>query len=139
MIKATFADGMEIDIRHDGRNGIEFEGTKGTLFATRGKVTGKAVDELATNPLPRGRWKAFTKTVHWWSTRATSLSRLSPAWNRSRMCLATTERSRHALGRDCGAPWPRGAVGPKNEVILNDKLAQSFIARERRKGFDIEM
>ena len=28
---------------------------------------------------------------------------------------------------------------PKSEVILNDKLAQSFIARERRKGFDIEV
>ncbi len=51
-ILCTFADGMEIEIRHDRDNGILFEGTKGRIFVNRGKLTGAPVDELKTNPLP---------------------------------------------------------------------------------------
>ncbi len=54
LIKATFADGLEIDIRHDGDNGILFEGTAGQLFVSRGRLTGAAVEELKSKPLPEG-------------------------------------------------------------------------------------
>ena len=32
LIKAKYADGMELDIRHDGDNGILFEGMTGNLL-----------------------------------------------------------------------------------------------------------
>ncbi len=54
LIEAKFADDMEIVIRHDGNNGIMFEGTEGRIFVNRGKLTGKPVEDLATNPLPEG-------------------------------------------------------------------------------------
>ena len=47
----AFADGVEIEIRLDGDNGILFEGTEGRIFVNRGKLTGGPVEELKTNPL----------------------------------------------------------------------------------------
>ena len=54
LVSAKFADGKEIEIRHDGNNGILFEGTKGRIFVNRGRITGKPVEALASNPLPDG-------------------------------------------------------------------------------------
>ena len=54
LIKARFADNLQLEIRHDGDNGILFEGTQGRLFVNRGRVAGKAVDELESRPLPDG-------------------------------------------------------------------------------------
>ena len=54
LIRASFADGKEIEIRHDQDNGILFEGTKGRIFVNRGRLTGQPVDDMASNPLPNG-------------------------------------------------------------------------------------
>ena len=51
-IQATYADGVELSIHHDRDNGILFEGTEGRIFVNRGRLTGKPVEELASNPLP---------------------------------------------------------------------------------------
>lgn len=53
-IKAVFDDGSELTIRHDTGNGILFEGTEGRIFVNRGRLTGKPVENLASNPLPDG-------------------------------------------------------------------------------------
>ena len=44
-VKAKFANGvtMHIDSRSD--NGIKFEGTKGRIFVSRGKIAGKPIEE----------------------------------------------------------------------------------------------
>ena len=39
-------------IRHDTENGVTFEGDKGTIFVSRGEMTGKPVEELKDHPLP---------------------------------------------------------------------------------------
>ncbi|MFP6618710.1 MAG: Gfo/Idh/MocA family oxidoreductase, partial [Pirellulaceae bacterium] len=53
-IKAVYDDGVELTMRHDTDNGILFEGTKGRIFVNRGKLVGKAVEDLGSNPLPDG-------------------------------------------------------------------------------------
>jgi predicted dehydrogenase len=140
LIKATFADGMEIDIRHDGKNGIEFEGTKGTLFVTRGRLTGKPVDELATNPLPEGALESVYKnrplvehTRNFFESVVARKEPISDVFSHHR-ALSTCHLAGIAARLGRPLQWD-----PKNEVIIDDKLAQSFISRERRKGFDIEL
>ena len=54
LIKASYADGMQLSIRHDSDNGILFEGTKGRIFVNRGRLTGKPVEDLKDDPLPDG-------------------------------------------------------------------------------------
>jgi len=52
-IKCMFPNKMEMNIVSQSKegNGILFEGTKGNLFVSCGKLTGPAVDELKEKPL----------------------------------------------------------------------------------------
>ncbi|MCG8648836.1 MAG: Gfo/Idh/MocA family oxidoreductase, partial [Pirellulales bacterium] len=54
LISAKFADGVEMEIRHDQGNGILFEGTKGRIFVNRGRLTGAPVEALDSDQLPDG-------------------------------------------------------------------------------------
>jgi predicted dehydrogenase len=47
-----FPGGTQMVIRHDEDNGVLIEGDKGRIFVSRGKLSGKPVEELAENPLP---------------------------------------------------------------------------------------
>ena len=52
-LSATNLD-VSVTIRDDKVNGVLFEGTKGRILVNRGRLTGKPVEDLATNPLPEG-------------------------------------------------------------------------------------
>src|SRR5262249_15443494 len=57
-VKVTFADGVEMHLRHSAQddlgfdNGIMFEGARGRFLVTRRKLVGAPVEELQTKPLP---------------------------------------------------------------------------------------
>ncbi len=53
-IHANMPGDIPLVITSEGDNGILFEGTKGRFFVNRGRLTGKPVEELETNPLPEG-------------------------------------------------------------------------------------
>lgn len=44
-VKCTFADGIEMTIDSRSPNGVLFEGTKGRIFVSRGKIAGKPIEE----------------------------------------------------------------------------------------------
>ncbi len=140
LIRATFADGLEIDIRHDGNNGILFEGTAGRLFVSRGRLTGAAVDELKSRPLPDGAlervYKGRTLVDHYrnfFEAVAERKEPISDVFSHHR-ALTTCHLAGIAARLGRRIHWD-----PSREVILDDPMAQGFIARERRKGFDIEV
>ena len=140
LISAKYADGQEIEIRHDGDNGILFEGSEGTLFVTRGKISGKAVDELATRPLPEGAldkvYKNQPVTGHYKNFFDCVVSRKEPI---------SDVFSHHRAISTCHLAGIAARVGrkiqwdPNREVIVDDPQAQGLVGRERRKGFEIEV
>lgn len=139
LISVKFADGQEIVIRHDGDNGILFEGEEGNIFVTRGRISGKAVDELATRPLEPGSlekvYKGQKVTGHYKNFFDCVVSRHEPVSDvfSHHRALSTCHLAGIAarLGRKIN--WD-----PAREVVLNDPEAQGMIARERRKGFEIQ-
>lgn len=139
LIKATFADDVEIEIRHDGSNGILFEGTEGRIFVNRGRLTGKPVEDLKTNPLPDGALEAAYKnrplTDHFRNFFEAVAARKEPI---------SDVFSHHRALSTCHLAGIAARVGrkikwnPETETIEGDALAQSLVARDRRKGFEIE-
>jgi predicted dehydrogenase len=139
LIKAKFADAMELDIRSDGDNGILFEGSTGRLFVNRGRLTGKAVEELKSNPLPAGALEAVYKNRplvdHFRNFFEAVVARKEPISDVFSHHRALSTCHLAGIAARLGRPirWD-----PKREVIVDDAQAQSFIARELRKGFEIE-
>jgi predicted dehydrogenase len=139
LINATFADGMELTIRHDLDNGILLEGTEGRIFVNRGRLTGKAVEGLATNPLPDGALEAVYKdqplTDHFRNFFAAVAARKEPVSDVFSHHRALSTCHLAAIAARLGRPikWD-----PQAEQVLGDQQAQSFISRDRRKGFEIE-
>ncbi|MEQ1824863.1 MAG: Gfo/Idh/MocA family oxidoreductase [Pirellula sp.] len=140
LIQTRFDDGMELDIRHDGNNGILFDGTEGRLFVNRGRLTGKPVDELASKPLPDGALEAVYKNRplvnHFQNFFESVVARTEPISDvfSHHRALTTCHLAGISIRLGREIQW-----NPKTEAIINDAQAQSFIARERRKGFDFQV
>ncbi len=140
LISAKFDDGKEIEIRHDQGNGILFEGTKGRLFVNRGKITGKPVEDLESNPLPDGAMEAAYKgrslTNHFENFFDAVKQRKDPI---------SDVHSHHRALSTCHLAGIAARVGrkiqwdPNAEKVIGDDVAQQLLGREMRRGFEIEM
>ncbi|MEM6469737.1 MAG: Gfo/Idh/MocA family oxidoreductase, partial [Planctomycetota bacterium] len=138
-IKATFADDVELILRHDTGNGILFEGTEGRIFVNRGRLTGRPVEDLKNHPLPDGTLEEaygreltghvenFFRAV---VDRRPAISEPTSHHRSLTTCHLAGIAAR--LGRQ--VTWD-----PGREKIANDELAQSFVSRASRKGYEIEL
>ncbi len=139
-IKATFADGMELVLRHDTANGILFEGTEGRIFVNRGRLSGKPVEDLASNPLPDGALEAVYKdrklTNHLANFFDSVTSRNEPVSDvfSHHRALSTCHLAGIAARLGRKIQWD-----PDKEEVVGELVAQSMVGREKRKGFQIEM
>ncbi len=141
-ILCTYANGIEMTIRHDTRNGILIEGDKGRIFVSRGSLKGKPVEELKKNPLPEdaiaklynGKMpaKRFGHMHNFMDCVKTRALPVSDVYTHHR-ALTTCHLANIALRLNRTLKWD-----PKKEVIVGDKEAQSFTAREQRKGYEIK-
>jgi predicted dehydrogenase len=137
-ILATFVEGVEIEIRHDGDNGILFEGTEGRILVNRGKLTGAPVEDLKTNPLPDGAMEAAYKhrplVDHFRNFFEASRDKMEPISDvfSHHRDLSTCHLAGIAARLNRELQWD-----PQQELIVNDKQAQGLVAREYRKGFEI--
>jgi predicted dehydrogenase len=139
-IKAVYDDGVELTIRHDTDNGILFEGTNGRIFVNRGKLVGKPVEDLASDPLPDGALEKVYKdrdltghVANFFEAVAAGKEPISDVFSHHR-ALTTCHLAGIAARIGRKLRWD-----PKNERVIGDQLAQSFVAREQRQGFAIEM
>ena len=138
-IKCMFPKNMEMNIVSHSKegNGILFEGSKGNLFVSRGKLTGPAVDELKEKPLAAQTvldvYKGKKTTNHMenffecMKDRSDPISDVYTHHNAMTTCHLANISIR--LGRKL--KW-----NPKKEQIIGDDEANQWQAREQRKGFE---
>lgn len=139
LLQAKFADGIEIEIRHDRDNGIVFEGTEGRIFVNRGRLTGKPVEDLKTSPLPAGALEAVYKNRplvnhfrNFFEAVAARKEPISDVFSHHR-ALSTCHLAGIAARLNRKITWD-----PAQQIIVGDAQAQSLVSRDYRKGFEIE-
>nr|WP_242632051.1 Gfo/Idh/MocA family oxidoreductase [Rubripirellula amarantea] len=143
-LNVHFADGdVVMNVRHDVDNGILFEGELGRIFVNRGKLTGKAIEELKANPLPeeaiakvyRGmpmvgndRDAHWANLIHSIEHRTLPISDVHSHMKMLNVCHLAGICCR--LGRTIH--WDQAT-----EQITGDDLAASMMSRPYREGYEI--
>jgi hypothetical protein len=115
-----------------------FEGDAGRFLVNRGKLTGKPVEELKTNPLPAdylqklyggdpptGHVANFFECV---TSRKTPIADMGSHHRAISICHAVNIAMR--LGRKL-------TYDTATEQFVDDPQANSFVERPQRKGFEI--
>ncbi|MEO2015714.1 MAG: Gfo/Idh/MocA family oxidoreductase [Fuerstiella sp.] len=139
-IQVDMPNDVEMIITSEGDNGILFEGTQGRFFVNRGKIVGKPVEELKDNPLPEnaiedvyGGKVSQNHTANFIESMNSRKQPVSDVWSHNRM-LEICHLSNIAMRLDREIKWD-----PARREIIGDAQANSFLARENRKGYEINM
>ncbi|MCA8983512.1 MAG: Gfo/Idh/MocA family oxidoreductase [Planctomycetaceae bacterium] len=139
-IRVEMPENVEMIITSEGDNGILFEGTEGRFFVNRGKITGKPVEDLRDKPLPEGAIEEIyggkvsaNHTANFIEAMKSRKQPISDVWSHNRMLeICHLSNIAMRLGREL--KWD-----PKTREIVGDAQANTFLAREYRKGFEINM
>lgn len=138
-VKCTYPSGVELHVTSRGENGVLFEGEKGRIFVSRGKISGKPIKEewdkdlFGAEDLQRlykdkpfeGHKDNFYRCLREGGLPVSDVFSHVQTMN---TCHLAAIASR--LGR--AIKWD-----PGKEEIVDDEQAAKFFARERRSGFDI--
>jgi predicted dehydrogenase len=139
-IRADMPGGIEMIITSAGDNGILFEGTEGRLFVNRGRISGRPVEELAERPLPEGAIEAIyggpvseNHSANFIEAMRQRRQPISDVWSHNRM-LEICHLSNIAMRLGRPLDWD-----PVARQVVGDEQANSFLSRESRRGFEIEL
>jgi predicted dehydrogenase len=138
-IKCKFPSGIEMIVDSRSENGVRFEGTKGRIFVSRGKIAGKPIEEkwdegkFGPDDLVRlykgkpfeGHTENFFRCVREGGLPVSDVFSHVQALNTCHLCAIAAR-----LGRVI--KWD-----PKAEKIVDDQQAAAFFARKPRQGFEI--
>ena len=138
-IKCKFGGGAEMVVDSRSENGILFEGSKGRIFVSRGKIAGKPIEEnwdkdqytqadverLYKGKPFEGHKQNFYRCIREGGLTVSDVFSHVQAMN---TCHLTAIAAR--LGRVI--KWD-----PAAEKIVGDDQAQTFFARTPRPGFEI--
>ena len=139
-IKVDMPNRVEMIITNEGDNGIMFEGTEGRFFVNRGRISGKPVEDLRENPLPEdaiekvyGGKVSENHTANFIEAMRSRRQPISDVWSHNRM-LEICHLSNIAMRLNRELTWD-----PVQREIVGDDQANSFLARDYRKGYEINM
>ncbi len=146
-----YANGVELEILDDGRNGVLFEGEHGRVFVNRGTVSGKPVEDLASQPLPRESFKLYK---HDNLTRPPRTGKLDSIINhmgnffdcvKSRNTPLGDVASQHRSVSVCHLANISMRLGrrlrwdPDRENFLGDDEANRWLSREQHEPFRLNV
>jgi len=138
-IRVAMPADVEMIITSEGDNGILFEGTEGRFFVNRGKITGAPVEALKDRPLPEGAVEdvyggpvSANHTANFVESMRSRKQPISDVWSHNRM-LEICHLSNIAMRLGRALAWD-----PVRREIVDDAQANSFLARDSRKGYEID-
>ena len=142
-ISCHIDDGPEIVIRDNALeigfdNGLLFECEGGRYFVNRGKLTGKPVEELATNPLPEGALAALRNgrevmshmANFYWACR--DRKEVISDVSSHMQALSICHLANIAMRLDRPMQWD-----PQAEIVVDDNEAARWLSRPQREGFEV--
>ena len=144
-----YANGVTMNVKDHGRNGILFTGTEGRIFVNRGTLSGTPVEELATNPLPRKDWQEYGFDNQDRPLRAGKLDAIINHMGNFFDCIQARKRpisdveSQHRSVTTCHLGNIAQRLGrpiqwdPETESFPNDAEATALMSREQRTGFEV--
>jgi len=138
LVNCKYADGVDLVIRHDGENGITFEGENGTFFVSRGAITGAPIDELKDRPLAEDAiekiygGKPTSHMANFFQATKSRKQPISDVFSHHR-AITTCHLANIAIRLGRKLNWD-----PVAEQIVGDSEAQSWQSRPQRKGYEIE-
>ncbi len=138
-IQVEMPEDVEMIVTSEGDNGILFEGTKGRFFVNRGKLVGKPVEDLAEDPLPEGAVEevyggpvSANHSANFIESMQSRKQPISDVWSHNRT-LEICHLSNIAIRLGRKLNW-----NPDTRQIVGDDQANAFLARQSRKGYEIE-
>ncbi len=135
----TFENNVEMHVTSRAGNGILFEGSKGRIFVSRGRITGKPIEEnwdegqytdedvrrLYRDKPYEGHYHNFFRCIAEGGLPVSDVFSHVQAMNTCHLAAIAAR-----LGRNIR--WD-----PQAEKIMGDDHAASFFAREQRQGYEI--
>ena len=144
-----YANGVELNINDNGRNGILFEGDKGRIFVSRGNLTGKPVEDLASNPLSRENFNVYENDNLTRPARSGKLDAIINHMGNFFDCIESRKQtishleSQHRSVTTCHIANISQRLNrplkwdPEREVFVDDAEANTYLKREQRAGFEV--
>lgn len=144
-----FANGVTLTVSDTGRNGIMFTGDRGRIFVNRGTISGKPVEELANNPLPREKFGAYDFDNLDRPERAGKLDAVINHMGnffdcvKSRGLPISNVQSQHRSVTTCHLGNISMRLGrvlnwdPKKEEFVGDAEANGMLSRKQRGGYEV--
>ena len=139
LVKCKFPGDITMSIRHDTDNGVLIEGDQGRIFVSRGRITGKPVEQLADDPLPedaltklrRGKPLSSHMANFVECCRDRSLP-VSDVYTHHR-ALTTCHLANIAMRVNRPINWDAAT-----EQIVGDDHANGFLSRPQRAGYEVD-
>jgi myo-inositol 2-dehydrogenase/D-chiro-inositol 1-dehydrogenase len=148
--RLTYANGVELVLLDNGKNGITFRGDDGSIFVSRSEVTGPAVDALEDDPLPREDYRMYAHDLPTSEPRTGKLASLVNHMENFFDCVRTRKPpisdvvSQHRSASICHLANISMELGrtlrwdPEYERFVYDSEANAKLAREQREGYEIK-
>jgi predicted dehydrogenase len=144
-----YPSGVVMTVGDTGRNGIMFTGSEGRIFVNRGTISGRPVESLAEQPLPREDFMAYRFDNLDRPPRAGKLDAIINHMGNFFDCVAARKttvsdvESQHRSATTChlgniamrlGRPlrWDADA-----EHFTDDAEANSHLSRPQRAGYEV--
>jgi predicted dehydrogenase len=144
-----YPGGVELAVAHEGRSGVLFEGEEGRMFVNRGTLAGAPVDRLEDDPLPREQFRLYDFDNLDRPERVGKLDSIVNHMGNFFDCIRTRKmpisdyESQHRSATTCHLINLSLRLGralkwdAEKEEFIGDAEANMWLARERRKGFEI--